>query len=226
MSPSAISPRPRRWPWPFSRPSSPTSRRSRNWAGLPGGACSFRVPYDHNLLHLQASNLESVKWERIVSEGTKGGGWHALGYRETPAEALAVKARYEQLPEVSMVIEAATLVPPDQDAKLPLLADIRHRLRQLPARGEPIRHLRPNSDSVVEELESLITSLAPLHSTPPPGLLRDLRDSLMELRSRLIETNPRNVADDRLLLFDQNLAGDLAENLHRLLDVSTPAPIT
>jgi hypothetical protein len=48
----------------------------------------------------------------------------------------------------------------------------------------------------------------------------------MELRSRLTETNPRSVAEDRLLLFDQNLAGDLAENLHRLRDVSTPTPIT
>ena len=71
-----------------------------------------------------------------------------VSYRDTPAEALALKAEYEKLPEVSMVVEAATLVPPDQDAKLAMLADIQRRLRHLPVRGKPIHHLHPNSEPV------------------------------------------------------------------------------
>ena len=34
------------------------------------GLSALRVPYDHNLLHLQAANLESVQWELILIDGT------------------------------------------------------------------------------------------------------------------------------------------------------------
>lgn len=190
------------------------------------GVSAFWVPYDHNLLHLQARNLESVKWESILIEGTKGASWHALSYRDTPAEALALKAEYEKLPEVSMVVEAATLVPPDQDVKIEMMADIQHRLSQLPARGQQIRHLRPNVNLLDAEVASLISLLTPLHSTPPPGLLTDVRNSLLALRAQLHETTPRSTAEERLLLFDQKFSADLAENLRKLLEVSTPEHIT
>src|SRR5262249_4770116 len=73
---------------------------------LGAGAC--RVYYDHNLLHLQAHDLESVKWELKLIERTAGASWHALSYTASQAEALALKARYEQLPEVSRVVEVAS----------------------------------------------------------------------------------------------------------------------
>ena len=190
------------------------------------GISALWVPYDHNLLHLQANNLESVKWELILIEGTKGASWHAVSYRDTPAEALALKAEYEKLPEVSMVIEAASLMPPDQGAKIALMADIQRRLAHLPARGKPIRHLRPNSDLLNDELTTLIVALRPLEAAAPACLLSDLRGSLQGLQSQLNDAPSKTVAEDRLETFDQNLAGDLAENLHRLREVTTPERIT
>ena len=76
------------------------------WGPVPG-----RVHYDHNLLNLQAADLESVQWELTLIEHTAGASWHALSYTDTPEEALALKARYEKLPEVSRVVEVAALVP-------------------------------------------------------------------------------------------------------------------
>ncbi len=52
-----------------------------------------RVWYDHNLLHMQARDLDSVKWEMTLIEHTAGASWHALSYTSTPEEALALKAR-------------------------------------------------------------------------------------------------------------------------------------
>src|SRR5215210_5090199 len=69
------------------------------------GACALRVRYDHNLLHLQAQGLDSVKWEMTLIDHTAGASWHALSYRKSREEALALKNRYEQVPEVSQVIE-------------------------------------------------------------------------------------------------------------------------
>ena len=53
----------------------------------------------------------------------------------SPEEALALKMRFEKLPTVSMVVEAASLVPRDQERKLEQLKDIQFRLRRLPKRG-------------------------------------------------------------------------------------------
>ncbi len=43
--------------------------------------CSLRVRYDHNLLHLQAQNLESVRWEMVLFEHTAGASWHRAEHR-------------------------------------------------------------------------------------------------------------------------------------------------
>jgi hopanoid biosynthesis associated RND transporter like protein HpnN len=187
--------------------------------------CALRIGYDHNLLHLQARDLDAVKWELTLIDHTAGASWHALSYTASPEEALALKARYEQLPEVSRVVEVASLVPRDQPAKLDLLQDIQYRLRRLPKRGEPIPHARPNHREVKAELACLIGQLQPLIDAAPQPLLENLRRSLQALYDRLGDLPSLDVTEQRLQDFEQRVAGDLSENLHRLRDVSTPQPI-
>ena len=194
--------------------------------------CAFRVPYDHNLLHLQARDLESVKWELRLIEKTAGASWHALSYTSTPEEALALKARYEKLPEVSRVVEVASLVPADQGRKLEQLRDIQERLRHLPRRGTAGPRLAntvaPYLVSRVadrkEELDRLITRLEPAAGPGAPGPLAEVRGTLQAVRAEL-DRSPDGEARDRLRAFEQRLAVDLAEDLHRLRDVATPEPI-
>jgi hopanoid biosynthesis associated RND transporter like protein HpnN len=210
----------RTWlPWLARRP---------GWV-LTGGAlvivaaavCACQVKYDHNLLHLQAQNLESVRWETTLIERTAGASWHALSIADSAETALELKARYEKLPEVSRVVEVATLVPPDQDLKLGLVRDIGGQLTYLPPRGQTIFHLPPSSRAVeiqVAELSGLLGASA------GRGLLAELRQSLQALDEQLKGTKSVD-ADACLLMFDQRLAGDLAEDLHRLRDVATSLPI-
>jgi hopanoid biosynthesis associated RND transporter like protein HpnN len=186
--------------------------------------CALGLTYDHNLLHLQARDLDSVKWELTLIDHTAGASWHALSYTASPEEALALKARYEQLPEVSRVVEVASLIPRDQSQKLELLGDIRHRLRSLPPRGALIRHVRPDNRVVQTELAGLIGQLQPLAAGTQP-LLADLRRSLQALHDQLSNMPIQEAAEERLQDFEQRLAGDLAEDLYRLRDVSTPLPI-
>jgi hypothetical protein len=187
--------------------------------------CILRLTYDHNLLHLQARDLDSVKWELTLIEHTAGASWHALSYTASPEEALALKKRYEQLPEVSRVVEVASLVPREQPNKLELLRDIRHRLRALPPRGALIRHLPPDTRLLKTELACLLGQLQPLADASPQPLLSELRHSLQALRDQLSNMPIQQLAEERLQDFEQRLAGDLAEDLHRLRDVSTPIPI-
>jgi hopanoid biosynthesis associated RND transporter like protein HpnN len=181
-----------------------------------------RVRYDHNMLHLQAADLDAVKWEMTLIEHTQGASWHALSITDTPEQAAELKAAYMKLPEVSRVVDVATLVPLDQDRKLALLADIQHKLRHLPARGQRIAHMPPRITALREGLETLLIRLQPIAAGP--GLLEDIRRSLNIFLGRLAMTGEA-VAADRLRVFEERMAADLAEDLHRLRDVSTPAAI-
>jgi hopanoid biosynthesis associated RND transporter like protein HpnN len=184
-----------------------------------------RVSYDHNLLHLQASDLDSVKWELTLIDHTAGASWHALSYTDTPQDALALKTRYEQLPGVLRVVEVASLVPQDQEAKCVQLRDIQHRLKYLPERGTAIPHSLPSIRHLKAELDCLIGSLQPLADASTQPLLGNLRRNLMAWRDRLGDLHPV-ISAERIREMEQRMAGDLADDLHRLRDVSHPAPIT
>jgi hopanoid biosynthesis associated RND transporter like protein HpnN len=189
------------------------------------GILAYRVCYDHNLLHLQAGDLDSVKWELTLIEHTAGASWHALSYTAGPEEARALRARYEKLPEVSRVVEVASLVPSDQEKKIAQLRDIQSRLRNLPDKGETIRHARPNSHQIKTELTCLVAQLRPLADACPQPLLTDLRRSLMALSDQLEDAPEPRVAENRLRDFEEKMTGDLAADLHHLREVSTPEPI-
>jgi hopanoid biosynthesis associated RND transporter like protein HpnN len=195
-----------------------------------GYAALSGVSYDHNLLHMQARDLDSVKWELTLIEHTAGANWHAVSYTDTPQEALALKSRYEKLPEVARVVEVASLVPQEQVTKVGLLADIQRRLSDLPKRGEPIPHLRPNGQTLLTCLNNLAEKLQPLAASAcgangtATTLLTDLRESVWDLHRQIL-LMPAETVEKRLQEFEQRLASDLAEDLHRLREVATPQPI-
>ncbi len=191
-------------------------------AGL--AVCATRITYDHNLLRLQDQSLDAVRWERLLIDHTDGASWYALSYTNTPEEALALKARYERLPEVSRVVEVASLVPRDQDYKITLLHKIHDLLERLPPRGTPVRRPAPDAAEVARAASALMTRLQPPAGAEGAPLLIELRDHLAALRRRLGEVAGAT-AGERLRLFEERLTGDLAENLHQLRDVSAPAPI-
>ena len=56
-------------------------------------------------------------------------------------------------------------------------------------------------------------------------MLAELRSSLERLHDHLEDVPATTVAEERLQQFEEHLAADLAEDLHRLRDVATPATI-
>jgi hopanoid biosynthesis associated RND transporter like protein HpnN len=187
------------------------------------GLCACGISYDYNLLHLQARGLESVHWEHTLIDHTAGASWHAVSHTATPEEALALKARYEQLPGVSRVVEVASLVPPGQEAKLDQLRDIQHRLRRLPPRGEIIPHAAPDVEFLRRQIELQQGKLA--GDGELPGPLVALRQALIALDERLAAGSSA-VASATLQHFEERMAGDLVEDLYQLQDVASPIPIT
>ncbi len=191
---------------------------------LVAAVAALRVGYDHNMLHMQAAGLESVRWEKKLIDRTAGASWCALSHAATPAEALALKARYESLPEVSRVVEVASLVPADQEAKNGQLDDIQARLKRLPPRGTVLAPLPVSPANLRKEVNFLIGALSPLAPVSPQPTLEKLLRSLAELRDHpVLALGP--VAQERLDLFGRRLAADLLDDLHRLRGVSVPGHI-
>ncbi len=189
------------------------------------GFWAWQVRYDHNLLNMQARNLDSVQWEQTLIDRTAGASWHAVSYTNTPEEALALKARYEQLPGVSRVVEVASLVPTDQGRKLEMLGDLQHRLRRLPDRGATIPHAPPSVARVRELAVQLHKTLTFWRREQLPPVLLALRDNALELASRLSMPSDVTEVTRRLLAFEENMTRDLADDLHRLRDMSSPQAI-
>lgn len=190
---------------------------------MVGAVFASRVRFNHNLLEMQAQGLESVQWERTLIDHTDGASWHAVSYTTTPEEARALKARFEALPCVSRVVEVASLIPLQQEIKIDAVRDIHKRLQKLPPRGEPIPHLlAPDPEKLDRQISELVQSLDRVSHSNPPAVVRKLRAKLGEFQDRL-RSLPAHAVVQRLQVFENNVTQDLAENLHKLRDVSTPA---
>ncbi|MBI2805075.1 MAG: MMPL family transporter [Planctomycetes bacterium] len=203
------------------------------------------IDYDHNLLNMQAPGLESVKWEKKLIEHMTGSSWYAVSWTTTPEEALALKAKYEKLPEVSQVITVASMIPTDQDRKLEMLRDLQQRLRNLPRRGEILRHAPANLDDIDQTGTRVIKTLTRLQKEKPNDSLACLQAGITSLVNTIRERRKRENAvpavpgsivqashhvpagslKQHLREFDEQIARDLADDLHRLREVSAPTPI-
>jgi hopanoid biosynthesis associated RND transporter like protein HpnN len=174
-----------------------------------GAVFAGGLRYDHNLLNLQPRGLDSVLWEHKLIDRAAGATWDALSVARTREEALALKRRYEALPEVGRVVEVASLVPADQDRKLAAVRAIHDRLARLPPADElpaPVG----SDPATVRDLAAKASALPPLAA------------SADALRAAIDDTPD---AADRLRHFDRRLAADLAAELHHLRSVSHPIPI-
>ncbi len=94
--------------------------------------------YDHNLLNLQPTGLESVQLEQRLLEETDQSVWFAISLCNTREELLARKARFMQLDSVERTEEIASLLPSDDPVKAERIARIGQQLAALPDRPPQI----------------------------------------------------------------------------------------
>ena len=145
------------------------------------GVYALRIPYDHNLLNMQAASMESVQWEKTLMEHMSDSSWYAVNWTTTPEEALALKAKFEKLPEVSMVVTLASLVPADQDRKIEMMRDIHTRLRKLPPRGEIIEHAEPSIFDIQVSGSRIIAKITELQKEKSNESLAKVQASVRRL---------------------------------------------
>lgn len=175
---------------------------------------AFGVRYDDNLLHLQSSQTDAVRWEMKLLQRTGGGGWSVLSVADSPEQAIAQRTKYEQLAEVGRVEEVASLVPGDQERKLPIVGRIAIRLQALPPREQASVHPPDSSESPGLRLDRIIYM-----SNGEPALQNTARSFRNAIN--------RAVAPQSLLnTLDQRLRETLWDDLNALRQTATSQPIT
>lgn len=101
---------------------------------LLGATAVFRVPFDFNMMNLQAKGLEPVRYAYKLMRSKENAGYFGVATAKDRAEAIALTARLEALPAVSHVVSLPALVPGQQQEKLAELA----RMKKIMAEVRPV----------------------------------------------------------------------------------------
>ena len=112
-----------------------------------------RLEYDHNLLNLQAANLESVAWERRLLDESNGSVWHAISIAGSPSEVEQRRKAFLQLKTVKRVEDLTELVPAATHEHQQAIQRIHARLRQVSTKPPVVAPLR--IDQIPSELMAL-----------------------------------------------------------------------
>jgi uncharacterized protein len=179
--------------------------------------------YDHNLLDMQARGLQSVELERKLLAECDQSVWYALSIADSREQLLERKAKFlernpdgtQKYPSIERTEEIVSLLPMDEEAKRPIIADIARRLASLPERPPLI------AVDTLEELGALLAQVQDTAQRTQNGAntarhLELLRDAMRRL--------PASECFAKLSQYQQQMAGDLLSRLHTLRSVANPEP--
>jgi len=98
---------------------------------LAGVAALTRVPFDFNMLNLQAKGLESVTYAYKLMKSKENSGYFGVSIAKDRDEAIKLTKRFEALPSVNHVVSLPALVPDQQPEKLAELTRIKQIMAQV-----------------------------------------------------------------------------------------------
>lgn len=85
---------------------------------LLGAAAVFRVPFDFNMMNLQAKGLEPVRYAYKLMRSKENAGYFGVAVAKDRAEVASLTEQLGALPAVSHVVSLLSLVPDRQQEKL------------------------------------------------------------------------------------------------------------
>ncbi len=87
-----------------------------------------RVYFDPNPLRLQSANAESVIWEKTLIENAKHSPLFAAAFAFSPEEVRTKSKALEKLASVEQVESVFSVLPEDQEEKIPLLHSLSRKI--------------------------------------------------------------------------------------------------
>ena len=178
-----------------------------------GWGC-FHIRYDHNLLNLQPTNLESVALERKLLNQSDRSVWYAISIAATPEELRRRSEAFMAMESVDRVEGIYSLLPAADVARSQRIAAVGDRLRYLPERPPELP---------IDPPAMLGENLAALQQQLRGGdwVAISLRRRLERMRE-LLRQIPVNQYHVQIAAYQQRVAGELLSRLHDLRDIADP----
>ncbi|HZP44548.1 MAG TPA: MMPL family transporter [Candidatus Binataceae bacterium] len=176
-----------------------------------------RVRFDQNVLRLQATDAEAVRYENILLRDSSRSSWFAVSMATTREQAERRAAAFRQLPVVSAVETIGTYIPTDQPQKLALIADLRRQLAPL-----QVPHAFPpeTPQELRAVLEALHQRIAPAAAADPSGQAAKTLTLLNQVLD-LLNNQPR-----AYIAYETQLADQLRARLTMLDRQLDASPVT
>lgn len=137
-----------------------------------------RVSYDHNLLNLQPSGVDSVRWERELIDKSSRSVWFAVSMADTSNEVKDRKNQFLALPEVATVEELASPFEVSA-AQAEQVKQLRAALTALPR--DPVRLSTPPHENWRRLVSTVDLAVEQFPVGTSAKSLRDLQQSLQQL---------------------------------------------
>ncbi len=131
---------------------------------VAGGIGASHVHFSLNPMRLQSKDSESVHWEKVMVESSDRSILSAAVITNSAERVKAESARFRALPTVSDVDDVFTLLPEDQEAKVPILRSIAQ---------------------IVPGLKTSIANVSATNPDPPPAEEASYKTSLIDVLERI-----------------------------------------
>jgi hopanoid biosynthesis associated RND transporter like protein HpnN len=194
------------------------------------GALLLPTPqFDYNLLHLQAQGTESVIWEHRLLKGSDRSSLHVITVADSLEALHRKQEQFSALPGVSHVESLASVIPDNQDVRLPLVQALAPYVENLSVDWTALKPI--DRDALHLLLRKIRFKLQRGASEwdssqrPAEAQLTAARTALLALQTRL-RTTPPEVANNALAAFQRALMQDFADKLRTLRRNVNPTPIT
>ncbi len=211
-------------------------RRPRAVLALSGLATVFalyalsRVGFDGNILRLQAEGTESVTWELRIIKNSERSTSYGVILARTLDEVREKTLALEALPSISKVESIATVMPEDQERKLPLLRDLRPLLDGASLKTASLSPV--DLDALLDTLSRIKAKmLTPddvekwnREEKPPLEMMGQVR-RLIEKFQMGLTTHDRDEIRRSLSSYQGELFGDFHDKLALLVRAVTSGPV-
>ncbi len=186
-----------------------------------------QVYFDLNPMRLQTANAESVIWGKNLLANSKRSAIFANAFAATPEEVRTRTRQFEALPSVSEVESVFSLLPEDQEKKIPLLRAIQPKIPEItPAvPGSSPADLSEFSDTIQRIRFKMQDDQAERWGAEKP-----LVEQMVRVRSlaREIVENLQNSpgAMDRLSQYRERFVNDVLDKWQTLRKGTAASPMT
>ncbi len=121
--------------------------------GLLGIWGASHVYFDPNPLRLQSASAESVVWQKAIIDNARRTPLFAAAFGSSPQEVRTKSEALEKLDSVAQVESIFSLLPEDQEEKLPLLRSLSQRIPAL--RTVPLQNRPDDTGKFIDILERI-----------------------------------------------------------------------